>query len=313
MVYIGGSGRNGSTLTDRLLGSLDGFFSTGELRFLVGRGWGQGRLCGCGEPIPTCPVWSVVRERLGQPDPVLLSVAAKRVLRNRNLPVLLGWRDAGDDLARALATYRTFHADLFGAIREVTGAAAIVDSSSEPLVALALAGADGVDVELLHLVRDARAVAHSWSRMREQSDRQGSPPRLMPRYSAAKAASDWARANVLLEAASSRTQHATRVRYEDLIAQPAMTVERVLDALELPAVDVSTLSAPVLDLPVAHTVSGNPDRFAAGPVRLAVDDRWREEMPRRARLAALTIGAPLLARYGYLTRSGSPVPNARSE
>ena len=41
IVFIGGAGRSGSTLLEKILGNLDGCFSAGELRFIwqyVGEG-----------------------------------------------------------------------------------------------------------------------------------------------------------------------------------------------------------------------------------------------------------------------------------
>ena len=38
VLYIAGSGRSGSTILDRTLGQVDGFFSAGELCNLWGRG-----------------------------------------------------------------------------------------------------------------------------------------------------------------------------------------------------------------------------------------------------------------------------------
>ena len=54
VLYIGGFGRSGSTLVERILGQLPGFCSAGEIVFLWQRGLIDGQLCGCGVPVPEC-------------------------------------------------------------------------------------------------------------------------------------------------------------------------------------------------------------------------------------------------------------------
>ena len=57
VIYISGWGRSGTTIVDRLLGQLPGFFSVGELRSL----WDSDpstQLCSCGHTIAECPVWA---------------------------------------------------------------------------------------------------------------------------------------------------------------------------------------------------------------------------------------------------------------
>jgi len=60
VLYIGGFGRSGSTLVERILGQLPGFCSAGEIVFLWQRGLIDGQLCGCGVPVPECEFWSRV-------------------------------------------------------------------------------------------------------------------------------------------------------------------------------------------------------------------------------------------------------------
>lgn len=63
VLYIGGTGRSGSTILDQILGQLDGFFAVGELSQIWERGLVSRRKCGCGMPVPECPVWSPILAR----------------------------------------------------------------------------------------------------------------------------------------------------------------------------------------------------------------------------------------------------------
>src|SRR5262245_53220401 len=67
VLFIAGPGRSGSTLLDMLLGQINDFYSTGELRFIWSRSFGQNQLCGCGKPFRQCEFWTeVVKEAFGR-------------------------------------------------------------------------------------------------------------------------------------------------------------------------------------------------------------------------------------------------------
>jgi len=63
VVYITGSGRSGSTLLERALGSAPGLVNVGELFDIFRRDAAQTERCGCGEPFATCPFWAEVARR----------------------------------------------------------------------------------------------------------------------------------------------------------------------------------------------------------------------------------------------------------
>src|SRR5713101_2080953 len=50
ILYLGGLGRSGSTLIERLLGELPGVCAVGEVVHMWRRGVVEGERCGCGEP-----------------------------------------------------------------------------------------------------------------------------------------------------------------------------------------------------------------------------------------------------------------------
>src|SRR4051812_48764894 len=60
VLYVGGSGRSGTTLLDRMLGQVPGVWSTGELARVWDNGLRDNELCGCGEPFWECAFWREV-------------------------------------------------------------------------------------------------------------------------------------------------------------------------------------------------------------------------------------------------------------
>ena len=58
VVYLGGFGRSGSTLVERVLGAVPGWVNVGELVDLARSVAPADELCGCGVSFSACPVWS---------------------------------------------------------------------------------------------------------------------------------------------------------------------------------------------------------------------------------------------------------------
>src|SRR6266545_3862920 len=60
VLYLGGLGRSGTTLLERLLGELPGAISLGEVVHLWERGVVDGERCGCGKSFRDCAFWNEV-------------------------------------------------------------------------------------------------------------------------------------------------------------------------------------------------------------------------------------------------------------
>ena len=316
VLSIVGPGRSGSTLLAGILGEPPGAVDVGELRWLWQRGVLEGRPCGCGVPPAECPVWSAVLVKtlgaLPVPDgssradrEVFDVVGAlgrlggrsvrRRVLRSASRPEP-GWHD--------LAQVRAVTADLLEALAATTGARVVVDSSKRPVDAAVMAGVRGVDHYVLHLVRDPRAVAFSWGRVKERAG-PGSAP--MARRGPASSAERWLENNLGSELLR---RHVPRdrwmsLRYEDFVAAPRSSVAALLGWLGEPGPSPVGADGTV-ELGGNHSVAGNPVRFTTGPVAVRADDEWRRAMPARHRALVTTVTLPLLARYGYPLSTARP-------
>ena len=306
VLYVGGLGRSGSTLIERLIGQLPGVCAVGELVHLWQRGITDDERCGCGEPFRQCPFWQQVgMAAFGGWDQVEVSRVAAlrfRVDRNRFIPALAR-RDLRPKMRQVLTEYTSYYARMYAAITQVSGCGLVVDSSKHPSLAHCLRWQADVDLRVLHLVRDPRAVAYSWSRqvLRPDTDRQS----YMTRYSPAVAAEQWDVQNAALHLLVRSGVPTMRLRYEDFTAEPELTLHLIAGFAGLPAQD----SYPFLTthgtswaahLAVGHSVSGNPMRFTAGQVPISRDERWRTHMPRAQQRAVAALTLPLLAGYGYL-------------
>lgn len=305
VLYVAGWGRSGTTLLGNVLGQVPGLFAAGELRFLGERGLAQRRLCSCGVRVVDCPIWRPVLALAFGSDPASWDEAARVLGRPggyRHLPLLFT-PPALSARLRA-ATARREHERLgllerlYHAIGRVHGTRVVVDVSKYPQYGWLLGQIASLDVRVLHVVRDPRAVANSWQRTKASPDRPDSPH--MPRYSVASSALKWTIQNAAAEALAG--WHATRglrVRYEDFIDEPALAIRRILELAGEPQAALPDVDGRRVRLADVHAVAGNPNRFGGGWTELRVDDAWLSELPSRRRLVVGALTAPLRRRYGY--------------
>ncbi|MER7211007.1 sulfotransferase [Streptosporangium sp. NPDC000239] len=302
VVFLGGLGRSGTTLLERLLGEVPGIAPLGEVAHLWTRGVLANEDCGCARPFGTCPFWREVGARAfgGWSEDLAERVVTLglRVDRTRRIPALARFLAGGRSSRRpaALGEYVAAHRRLYDAASEVAGCPVVVDSSKHASLAFCLA-ASGVDVHVVHVVRDPRAVAHSWHRrvIRPES---GSP---MTRWSPGRTSVHWLAQNLGIELLARGGVPVTRVRYEDLVRAPAETLGHLAARIGLP-VGLDFLTGEKALLSRAHTVAGNPMRFAVGPIGLVPDDAWRTAAPVLHRSLVTALTWPLMIKYGYRGR-----------
>lgn len=300
VLFIAGWGRSGSTLLDTLLGQARGVHSGGEIRYVWDRGLIENRPCSCGARFRECELW----HRVAEPFLSLSESELRALVAGRDrLRVRDCWRRGrvrsrlGEDVvARYTNALRGLYERLFAA----TGARVVVDSSKFPSHGVLLERA-GVDVTVLHLVRDPRAVAYSWSRRRVY-DRNGDGTRSIRRQGPFRSTSYWTVWNRVVErlwADREADGRYLRLRYEDLVASPREALKGVFEAVGI-APDLSCLTASnTARLEPSHLPSGNPGRFRTGEVPLVLDDEWRRRLPSGSRRLVALMALPLLRAYGY--------------
>ncbi|GIF12980.1 sulfotransferase [Actinoplanes teichomyceticus] len=303
VLYIAGWGRSGTTIVDNILNSYDGVFSTGELVYLWSRGLIEGRKCGCGRMFPRCALWADILDvafGTARPDPRRITRLQREAVRVRHTYAL-----TGPVAVPAAEEYRRLTERLYRAAAEVTGARLIVDSSKVPSVAALLPGMAGIEPYLLHMIRDPRAVTHSWMRATWQLDRR--KPALMRQEAPAASTMHWLIRNALAERLSGAYGGRYRLlRYEDFVAGPRAAIEGLLAFTGMDAARGPFLDDTTVRLAGNHTIAGNPGRFRTGEIALRPDDRWRQEQAAGPRLTATALAFPLLHRYGYRTRISRP-------
>ena len=281
------AGHSGSTLLDILAGTIPGVFSTGELTYLpwqIARAEQAGpeaspqKLCSCGLGFRECNVWSQVVSVLGDKkgfniydDPFRFKI---NLLQNERY-VPRRW----ERVQRGLFSFALQHRSLnmvtrawhlhlrdaiannwllFDAVKEVSGADCIADSSKSIHRLYHLYLYRPEDVYGIMLMRNVRAIAYS------ELKRGGDPVR---------SARGWVRQHNRMVPVLQQLKDLKLlpIRYESLASDPAETRRRIAGFLGLPDPGETIC----INTRAQHLVAGNATRHT-GNMQIKLDDAWRE-------------------------------------
>ncbi len=222
-----------------------------------------------------------------------LPLLSAEALRRRFLPVL-------DE-------YVSYYARTYAAIARVSGSNVVIDSSKHASLAFCLSSSPALDLRVVHVIRDSRAVAYSWSRVVQRPE--GAAESQMSTYSAASAAARWNVQNGAVQVLARLGTPTLRIRYEDLVHDPAASLREIAAFAGLPSEAVPGFLRSEgpgdwwADLKATHTASGNPMRFTTGQIQIRPDSTWHDAMLPGKRRTVTSLTLPLLMRYGYLSRA----------
>jgi hypothetical protein len=304
VLFIAGPGRSGSTLLDMLLGQINGFYSTGELRFIWSRGFEQNQLCGCGKPFRECEFWTeVVKEAFGRLEDIdYTRIETLRGHVERRLSKGLSIR--GD--IELLAPYQEYFdacTKLYQAIHKISGCEFIVDSSKNTAHGFILANIPQIDLFTVQLIRDSRAVAHSWRREKIRPEIYWEQ-KFMGQRKVLTSATRWNSLHKLSEKLGHTSKGYVPLRYEDLVNNPKKSLSGLFTDLGIEPPTFDFIDGSHANLRTSHTVSGNPVRFTNNEIKIKPDTEWQHAMANRHKWLVTLITWPLLLKYGYFKEEG---------
>jgi hypothetical protein len=321
LVYILGASHSGSTLLAMLLGAHPQACTTGELK-LSPQAIGdiERYRCSCGEPIRKCGFWQEVAAGMAQRG-VEFDLAdagtdyrgidsryARRLLRLAHRgPILESLRDLGLCVSPAwrrwLPRAQRRNAALVATICEISGARHVVDSSKIASRLKYLLRNQELNVRVVHIVRDGRAVALTYVDPATFADARdpalrgggGGGDRADERLSMARAAAEWKSANLQARCILAHLDRSRwiEIRYEDLCTQTDATLERVFHFLGL-----DPARRPADFRSVGNHVIGNGMRLdSSSEIRL--DERWRTVLTDGDLAVFDRVAGEMNRRYGY--------------
>ncbi len=143
----------------------------------------------------------------------------QQIARTRHIP-LLALPSGRRRLLDKSNQYVENLSKVYDAIQNLTGCKVIVDASKFPSYAQILQTINSIDLYILHLVRDSRAVAFSW-----QKENRSGNKNTFGRMGQIKSSTIWFFWNLGGEFMRQRQRQGRylRIRYEDLIENPYQT------------------------------------------------------------------------------------------
>lgn len=297
LVYVLAASHSGSTLLSLLLGTHPEVCTVGELK-ATSLGDVDTYLCSCTKSLKTCDFWTSLAQDLalhGLP----FDVAAGETNFGSGQSPYVRWllqplhrgpllESARDLVLRFSQSWRAhlertqrLNAQLAAAICARTGTRVIVDSSKTGIRLKYLLRNSGLDVRVLRLVRDGRAVAltymdpHRYADAADPAFRGGGTGRARHRGVAlVPAAKQWRRSQEEATALLRSLDPARwmTVRYEDLCADPGASLCGIFAFIGVMPTWASSALAPR-----EHHVIGNGMRFDQ-TIRPQLDERWRSSL-----------------------------------
>ncbi len=303
VLYIVGYGHSGSTFLDTVLGNYEGIEGVGELCNLYGYAWQDGYLCACGEKANKCKFWSDIRQewvRQCRVDDIDGYLEAQQTYDNWKSPEC--WYRLINEKKRPSNRFRIYSeltTALFEAITQISGNPVIVDSSKSPTRAMALSMMNGIDLRLIHLVRDGRGII--WSLLKRAARvEQDSVPTYKKWKIVLRAALAWTivnrQADILRKGLG--PEKAIFVRYEDFSNHPVKILNKMGALI---GVDLTPLGYELENgksMKIGHTIAGNRLRMKRS-VKLKPDFEWKRNLPKEYENIFEILGGWLLHRYGY--------------
>jgi hypothetical protein len=300
LVYVGSSGRSGSTVLEMLLGAHPGFWTLGEFHVLPWELRTHTKPCGCGSPVEQCSFWGPIIAEYstdllqGSIDRFRDSYWADRALRFGELRFMSS--ASAKHRVRRQHDLKKYGNDNLLVLEQVLERARqvkgnrvswLIDASKSPYRLLWLQETGLFDIRVIHLVKDPRAFAYSVCK-----DRSG----FTRAVQVARATLRWNVENYLfnrLFKAHFAPEAVLRLRYEELAREPQESLRRICSWLDVPADDALAERFRNEN----HGISGNPARFDRGGIRL--DEAWRTGLRYPTKQVVRAASFLLAGQYGF--------------
>lgn len=261
--------------------------------------------CGCGERIKECAFWGAVSQAMAKKGIAGFDITNARtsiyetgsdyvqrllsplhrgrlleMIRDMALAVAPSWH-------RHLTEVQSRNAALVEVLQEIADARIVVDSSKSVLHLKYLLRIPSLELKVIQLIRDGRAVAlsligHGLKRASQEE-------------TVAAAAREWRRSNESAECLLKRLPPSQwmRLRYEDFCREPEPHLRRICEFLGL---DCRSLT---LDFRSARQhIIGNSMRLGSEK-QIRLDERWRTKLSKEDLRVFQSVAGEVNRTYGY--------------
>lgn len=315
IIFIASDVRSGSTLLDNLISNHPEVHSVGEMTQLASH-LNKGRIgvswdwrCTCGSTLNTCPIWGAVSREYEKeydrplasvdtrPDPKVFARGYKMI---SFLSFFMPWKRVKNWLIRRaynqrlLKNYGSDMINILGTFSKVSGGGIVLDSSKTAEYFFCLKTACPLDVELklIHLVRDGRAVLFSKKKRAEKYENFGYKFSLLP------VLKGWWFINHQISAMKNLMQpeNVLDVKYEDLCRNIKPEMRRICEFAGISFCEEMVY----LSNMDKHNIGGTSHRLSWNKnTPISLDERWKEGLSMGEKGLFWVLAGRLQHRLGY--------------
>lgn len=269
LVYILGSGHNGSTLLDMILNGNSRVFSLGEISMLSQYRKGKGK------EFLSNPFWQDVDN--------LLKVNYKKSLFEVNLGHPSSWAEMDKWDKKSADRFALENKSLFSCVAEKSGKDILVDNSKNAKRLYLLNKTGAFKVKVIHVLRDGRGVLNSFIRLYgERGSRMGIYYWKMRNLDAKRIRrffneKDW-----------------LQIKYEDFCKSPESSVKKICIFIG------AKYEFAMLDYK-KHPYFGicRNKNILSGPEKIVLDEKWKQELSWLNKAKFMLLHSWLNKYYGY--------------
>ncbi len=278
VIYIISDRRSGSTLLENMLSKSEEIISVGELAMLKGHinKQGSGALwnwnCSCGKPVLECEFWSEVINDIYDDN---FQTKIKWPFKSAKITVTSFFpKSSCKTLWKFISTRKNFSTintlnEIYQSVSNSSSKKIIVDSSKDPMQALAISKCKNITPKYIWLKRDTRAI--TYSKIKRAKINKSSHKRGLRTLAATLFFK-----NICASAIHCLKKYSTlNISYEALAANPQQELDKICNYIGL-----KNYTAPdYMELSNDHTIGGTPGRFERRPV--AEDTTWKNFYSRK--------------------------------
>lgn len=206
LIYLLGAGRSGTTLLATLLNNHSQIETLGEMHQLY-EFIEEGKKCSCGENLKTCKEWSFSKAFLENNISEYRNISEKKEAHQNIFRLLL--KNTEDK------QYLKIQEEIFKHIQQERQSKWYVDSSKYIARFLLLKKSQKLNIKGVYIVRDPRGVVHSFQKKVQTSK---APLSALLYYNTINFFGEWV---------YRKHQDIMKVRYEDLVENPAQTLAKI--------------------------------------------------------------------------------------
>ncbi|NJB70287.1 hypothetical protein GGR42_000749 [Saonia flava] len=294
VLYFAGSGRSGSTILNIILGNHPHIFGGGELQNM-GQVYNANKICSCQSPLIHCEFWSsVVNDWSSKIEEDNITSGFKKWSEVEGVFSIKSWVKMYFGIGKKDAQFKEYlksTSEFLRSVQQHSKKKVLVDISKNPLRAWALEENPDIDLRMVHLVRDGRAVTWSLKRTAERQNRK------RPTW---RAAMFWALINRMTNLVRSKVEHRTLVRYEDFIENPGLVLNQIGEMAEIDFTDIINNIDKNDDFRIDHVMAGNGIRKADTiKFETTKTDGWIKKLNSRSKNIFKILSYSSLKKFNY--------------